>query len=340
MVDVFGEANLSENTLSVNIYANTAANILSFGVKLTYSASDVSVTSVERNNTTWYLGNASTTYPYIAPDSSVQGQVTIIGGLLDTENPTRGVTGHRILLGTVNFNRLNVSAPSLSLTYARSAPHKNFVSTDGTVYDDASQGVEFSITFIAAPTVTTTAISSITANSASSGGNVTADGGASVTARGVCWSTSANPTTSNSKTSDSTGTGSFTSSITGLSPGTTYHVRAYATNNVGTTYGSDLTFTTSYSSTVYVNKDVGICGGKTPCYTSIQEAINAAGKGSEILIAQGTYSESIILNTSKSLTLKGGWNSSFTTQTSNTTFIKAPKAPQGSLTLQMVTIRP
>ena len=93
-------------------------------------------------------------------------------------------------------------------------------------------------------TVTTTVVSSISSSSATSGGIVTADGGASVTARGVCWSTSANPTISGSKTSDGTGTGIFTSSITGLIPGTAYHVRAYATNGAGTSYGSDITFTT------------------------------------------------------------------------------------------------
>jgi Secretion system C-terminal sorting domain len=96
-----------------------------------------------------------------------------------------------------------------------------------------------------APTVTTTAISAITTTTASSGGNVTNGGSTSVTARGVCWSTSANPTTANSKTSDGTGTGTFTSAITGLTASTAYHVRAYATNSVGTSYGSDLTFTTS-----------------------------------------------------------------------------------------------
>ena len=95
-----------------------------------------------------------------------------------------------------------------------------------------------------APTVTTTTPSSITSDSAESGGNVTDDGGATVTARGVCWSTSADPTTADSHTTDGTGTGSFTSSITGLNPGTTYHVRAYATNSVGTSYGSDQTFDT------------------------------------------------------------------------------------------------
>jgi hypothetical protein len=97
---------------------------------------------------------------------------------------------------------------------------------------------------IGIPTVVTATPSSITTNSAAGGGNVTAKGRTAVTASGCCWNASANPTTSNSKTSDGTGIGSFTSSITGLSPGTVYHVRAYATNTAGTAYGSDVTFTT------------------------------------------------------------------------------------------------
>jgi hypothetical protein len=93
-------------------------------------------------------------------------------------------------------------------------------------------------------TVTTTAISTILNISASGGGNVTADGGTTVTARGVCWSLSANPTISDSHTTNGSGTGVFTSSLTGLTAGTAYHVRAYATNSVDTAYGSDVQFTT------------------------------------------------------------------------------------------------
>jgi uncharacterized protein (TIGR02145 family) len=95
------------------------------------------------------------------------------------------------------------------------------------------------------PTLTTTAISSITTVSASSGGNITDDGGADVTARGVCWGTATKPEITGSKTSDSKGTGSFTSSITGLTPNTKYYVRAYATNSEGTGYGNEQTFTTN-----------------------------------------------------------------------------------------------
>jgi len=97
---------------------------------------------------------------------------------------------------------------------------------------------------VTAPTVTTNSVSSITSNSAVCGGNVTLDGGSTVTTRGVCWSTSSNPTTANSKTTNGSGTGSFTSNISGLNPSTPYYVRAYATNSMGTSYGSSRSFTT------------------------------------------------------------------------------------------------
>ena len=99
------------------------------------------------------------------------------------------------------------------------------------------------------PTVTTNSVTSITKNSAQCGGNVTSDGGATVTERGVCWSTYQNPTIYDNTTHDGTGTGVFTSHITNLSPGTTYYVRAYATNSQGTAYGNQISFTTQSSGT-------------------------------------------------------------------------------------------
>jgi uncharacterized protein (TIGR02145 family) len=92
--------------------------------------------------------------------------------------------------------------------------------------------------------LTTTAASGITALAASSGGNITDNGGAAITARGVCWNTSPSPTTANNKTTDGSGNGSFTSSLTSLSANTIYYIRAYATNSVGTSYGNELNFTT------------------------------------------------------------------------------------------------
>jgi len=84
------------------------------------------------------------------------------------------------------------------------------------------------------PVLITTDVSAITQTTATSGGNITIDAGSSVTVRGVCWSTKANPTIADSKTTDGGGIGSFTSSITGLNAGTTYYVRAYATTSNGT----------------------------------------------------------------------------------------------------------
>jgi uncharacterized protein (TIGR02145 family) len=94
------------------------------------------------------------------------------------------------------------------------------------------------------PTLSTSSISNIQATSATGGGMVTSDGNASVTARGICWGLNTNPTISDSKTNDGAGAGQFVSSLTSLSAGSTYHVRAYATNSVGTAYGADLSFAT------------------------------------------------------------------------------------------------
>ncbi len=92
------------------------------------------------------------------------------------------------------------------------------------------------------PLLTTESVTNVTQSTATSGGNVTSDGGAPVTERGVCWSTSTNPSIADSKTMDGTGTGSFTSSLTGLDASTTYYLKAYATNSAGTGYGNTISF--------------------------------------------------------------------------------------------------
>ena len=98
------------------------------------------------------------------------------------------------------------------------------------------------------PIVITSQVTSITPISAVSGGNITNDGGALVTARGVIWDTLPLPTVALiTKTSDGTGSGIFSSNITGLISGKNYHVRAYATNTIGTAYGGDSSFRFGYS---------------------------------------------------------------------------------------------
>jgi len=114
--------------------------------------------------------------------------------------------------------------------------------SEGTSY--GSQ-VSFLTNQVVVPTLTTTAISSITSTAAVSGGVISSDGGSNITSKGICWGTAPNPTTANSKTSDGTGTGVFTSNMTNLLPGTTYYVKAYAINSIGTGYGNELSFATT-----------------------------------------------------------------------------------------------
>ncbi|HUX95040.1 MAG TPA: hypothetical protein VMV47_04845 [Bacteroidales bacterium] len=177
--------------------------------------------------------------------------------------------------GTGNFIS-NLTGLTLGTTYYVRAYATN---SSGTAYGDN----ELSFTTeTVIPMLTTAAISAITSNSASSGGNINSDGGASVTARGVCWSTSANPTTANSKTSDGNGTGSFESSIIGITAGTTYYVRAYALNSAGTGYGNQVSFTTITSNAVIPTITTSAISAITSNSASSGGNINSDGGASVI----------------------------------------------------------
>lgn len=111
------------------------------------------------------------------------------------------------------------------------------------------QNVSIKGTYSGTPVVTlasltTVALTNLSTTSVTSGGNISSDGGGAVTERGVCWNLTGTPTVADSKTSNGTGSGVFTSSVTSLTPGTNYFVRAYATNSAGTAYGNEIAFTT------------------------------------------------------------------------------------------------
>ena len=110
----------------------------------------------------------------------------------------------------------------------------------GTSYGDQMSGTTLAIL----GTILTSEVTSIMTTSASCGGNITYDGGSTITARGVCWSTKENPSLNDNTTTDGSGKGPFTSSITGLTPGVTYYLRAYSTNSAGTVYGNQVSFYT------------------------------------------------------------------------------------------------
>jgi hypothetical protein len=106
------------------------------------------------------------------------------------------------------------------------------------------------------PSVVTSDVTDVTQTSATGGGIISDDGNAEILSRGVCWSTSENPSVSSSKTSDGTGTGSFTSTLAQLTAGTNYYIRAYATNIEGTVYGIEVTFATSPILTASITTNV------------------------------------------------------------------------------------
>lgn len=109
------------------------------------------------------------------------------------------------------------------------------------------------------PTVTTSSVTEITSNYAMCGGNVTSDGGSMVNQVGICWSTSHNPTTNDSHSIETEWTGgSFSRSMQGLASNTTYYVRAYATNSIGTGYGQERSFTTSVYVPNYLPAPTGL----------------------------------------------------------------------------------
>jgi len=122
---------------------------------------------------------------------------------------------------------------------------KYYVRSYATNEIGTSYGNEEIFTTLTTPSLTTIAISAITVNSVQSGGNITDDGGTEVFDRGVCYDTSPNPDINdNTVHDDNNGIGTFNCTINGLMSGTSYYVRAFATNSVGTSYGNELIFET------------------------------------------------------------------------------------------------
>lgn len=168
------------------------------------------------------------------------GQAVTARGICYSESNTEPTIENQVVPKGAGSGSYSVSVTGLqprTVYYAR-AYATNSV---GTAYGEIIQ-----VTTLAygAPTVTTTTVSDIDYTSATVGGTVTADGGMEVTERGVCWSLTANPTLTDDHKAVGQGTGTFSTSITGLNEGKTYYARAYATNSVGTTYGNQISFTT------------------------------------------------------------------------------------------------
>jgi len=204
--------------------------------------------------------------------------------------------------------------------------------TDGTqyhwrAYAINSKGTSYSTdrTFttltVTAPTVTTTAASNVTKTSASSGGNVTSANNGTISERGIVWSTSSNPTTSDNKIKDSGATtGSYSANIIGLTSNTTYHVRAYAINEKGTAYGSDVSFTTLPKAPTVTTGTPG-----TPTLTSVAITDNALASNpdnqtiSEYGVAYSTTQNPTVADSTKTA-LSSPFDVTLSSLSQNTTY--------------------
>ncbi len=169
-------------------------------------------------------GGASITAKGIVWSTSVHPTIS----LATKTNDGIGITTY-----SSTANTLSASTVYYIRAYATNA--------NGTVY-----GNELSFTTAGIlPTITTTAASAITINGFTTGGNISNDGGNIVTYRGICWSTITNPSTNDNKILNGTGLGIFAITISGLNANTTYYARSFATNSTGTSYGNQITITTS-----------------------------------------------------------------------------------------------
>lgn len=182
-----------------------------------------------------------------------------------------------------------IVAPTVTTTYSVTGTNQYGCT------DTASITVTVTTPAVTLPTVITSSITDITPTTATCGGNVTHNGNAAVTARGVCWSTSNNPTVNDSYTEDGTGTGVYTSSITGLIPNTTYYVRAYATNSLGTAYGEEVSFTTPCNNVeVNIIGNTSLCEGESTTLVAIGANTYLWNNGSTnntlYIDTEGTYS--------------------------------------------------
>jgi hypothetical protein len=220
-------------------------------------------------------GKSQPTLDFTTPISNITLISARSGGLISSNGGQviieRGICWSTSTGPTINNSKTidpggigNFSCNIIGLISGTTYYVRAFVTTTtGTFYAN-----QLSFTTLSLPTLTTSGISSITNLSATSGGNITNSGGSNITARGVCWSTNPGPSISlPTKTVNGTGNGSYTSLLSGLTPGAIYYVRAYATNIIGTSYGGELAFTTknipsiSTNSITSITSSSAICGG-------------------------------------------------------------------------------
>ena len=160
------------------------------------------------------------------------------------------------------------------------------------------------------PTVASNSVSAIADNSATCGGNITSNGGSTITASGIVYAKTTDPTLGTGTavaTSPVTTTGSFTLNMTGLASGTTYYVRAYATNAKGTSYGTTQTFKTTGTTPIpYCTSQGNSCTDEWIANVAIGSFTNASAAASYTDFTAKTVN--LTTGVSNSITLTPGYS--------------------------------
>lgn len=238
------------------------------------------------------------------------GNVTSDGGSAVTARGiVWGTAANPTLANTVNSSGsgTGVFTSTISTASANTTYHIRAYATNsaGSAY---GSDVNFTTLSGIATVLTCGTAGTITVNSVSVTCNtVTSDGGSAVTARGWCWNTVINPTTANSKTIDGSGTGSYTSTATGLVAATLYHFRAYATNAVGTYYGADTQYTTNSDIPTVLSNSYTVTN-----LTTVSGSGTVSSDGGAAVTARGyCWATTINPTTANSLTTDGTGTGAF-----------------------------
>ncbi|MDZ7697900.1 MAG: SUMF1/EgtB/PvdO family nonheme iron enzyme [Deltaproteobacteria bacterium] len=227
------------------------------------------------------------------------GTCTISGGTSPYSASSSNTSVATVSVNGSTLSATGVSAGSASITVSDSASGSAIVSV--TVSSSAS-GTK--------PTVETGWATALTASSATLNATVNPNGESTTAYFQYGTTDNYGSNTSTQNMGSGTSKQSVTSDLSGLSTNTTYHYRIVATSSEGTSYGDDRSFTTR----IFYVEPSGVCGGNSPCYTTIQAAIDAASSGGVIRIANEAYDESLSVGVSEHILLEGGWNTSFTTR--------------------------
>ena len=311
------------------LHAKTAENGFSgnYNDLTNQPTTDGSETKVTAGTNVTLTGTGTTANPYII--NSTGGSISLLPPTATVQAASNIQNYTATINGTVNANGLSTTVVfewGLTTAYGSSVTATQSpvtgtsnIAVNAYLYDlqsnttyhyrvKAANAVNITysgdITFtttISAPQLTTTAITSILAYTATTGGNITYDGGAAVYEQGVCYSTSPTPTIANDTISAGTGSVSFVSNLIGLTPATTYYVRAYAINVVGTSYGNEISFSTLTLPTVTTSSFSDIKGNSAYAGGSVTD------DGGSTIIAQG-----LSWSTSVNPTTANSFNTSFT----------------------------